>query len=136
MFHPDSVWRRGISAAPMQVGQYRGPQIGGGEPRRGYEVFENGETSRRSFAHLPRKRLLRTVLRLAASFLGIAFQEAATNRVLAELSHKLVVRYPKQPGGRVVRQAGRRPRLQRGHQGALNGVLDSLEVLHATAPRQ
>src|SRR5215510_2269298 len=37
--------RRGVSAAPMQIGEHRGPQVGAHQPLRRLEACENIESS-------------------------------------------------------------------------------------------
>ena len=86
--------------------------------------------------HLPRQVDLRTVLRSTDVYPCDFLQDAAAARSLAQLSQKVVVRHPKEPGRRIVRQTRNRPGLECRHQGGLNGVLDSLKVLHAHPARQ
>jgi hypothetical protein len=86
--------------------------------------------------HLPRQEDLRTVLRSTDVFHCVLLQDATAGRSLAQLSHEMVVRHPKEPGPRIVRQTRNRPRLERGHQGGLNGVLNSLDVWHSHPARQ
>lgn len=56
--------------------------------------------------------------------------------VPAKLSHQGVVRDPKKPCRRIVRQGCHRPGFEGSHQGGLNGVLNVLNVLHTHSTRQ
>ncbi len=57
-------------------------------------------------------------------------------RSLAQLSYEVVARYAKEPCRWIVRRTRNRPRLKRFHQGGLNGILNSLDVLHSDPARQ
>src|SRR5436190_22681971 len=87
--------------------------------------------------HFSRKEDVRAVVRsLLGIFRRAFFQDSLPMRSLAQLSHELVVRHPKKPRRRVVRQTGPCPRLERGQQSGLNRVLDRLDVLHTGPARQ
>src|SRR5207247_5305510 len=86
--------------------------------------------------HLRRQEDPRTVLRSINVFLCVFLQDATAARSLAQLSHKVVVRHPKEPGCRIVRQTRNGPGLKCGHQGGLNGVLNNLDVLRPHPARQ
>jgi hypothetical protein len=66
----------------------------------------------------------------------VLLQDATTTGSLTQLSHEVVVCHSKEPARRIVGQARHGPRLKRGHQRILNGVLDRLEVLHSYAARK
>jgi hypothetical protein len=86
--------------------------------------------------HLSCEEGLHTVARRADAFAGVLLQNAKPAGLLAQLSHQIVVRHSKEPGRRIGRQAPHGPRLKRGHQRGLNGVLNRLDVLHAYPARQ
>ena len=80
--------------------------------------------------------LLQTILPSANAIVYKLFQDAVAVRALAEFSHQIIPCHAKQPGRGIVWQSANPPSVKCLHQGGLNSVLYSLDVLHSYPARQ
>jgi len=101
----------------------------------GFLVAANKKHPQQVVLHLLREESSEPFSPVSHCFLGVLLQQATPACSLAQVSDDIVVRHAKQPSRGIVRRARNGPRLECGHQGGLNGVLNNLDVRAPTRDR-